>query len=133
MAQARVSFVPSFVNYSITIGEKKPDSVSTSASTSVSTMKAFNTSRTGKDRVSAPVKIEAMHFDDSTKSIKVFCSDGCLRECRINRLPSVEHGRALWRKLQAFGKAQQEVCFTAAGGFSPDKWFYTATDVSTVE
>lgn len=118
MAQARVSFVPSFVNYSITIGEKKPDSVST--------VQAFNTTRTGKDRTSKAVTIEAMHYDEATKSIKVFCSDGNLRECRVSRLPSVEHGRALWKKLQAFGKAQQEVCFTAAGGFSPDKWFYTA-------
>jgi len=125
MAQARVSFVPSFVNYAINIGEKKSDSVSTSVNTSVSTTKVFDTSRTGKDRVSAPVKIEAMHYDEATKSIKVFCSDGNLRECRVNRLPSVGHGRALWRKMQAFGKAQQEVCFTAAGGFSPDKWFYT--------
>ena len=129
MAQARVSFVPSFVNYAITIGEKKSDSVSTTKAGAV----AFDTSRTGKDRTSKAVTIEAMHYDEATKSIKVFCSDGCLRECRVNRLPSVEHGRALWRKLQAFGKAQQEVCFTAAGGFSPDKWFYTATDVSTVE
>ena len=111
MAQARVSFVPSFVNYAI--GEKKPEA------------KAFNTSRTGKDRVSAPVKIEAMHFDDSTKSIKVFCSDGNLRECRTARLPDLEAGRQLWRKLQKAGKEKQEVSFTAAGGFSPDKWFYT--------
>ena len=113
MAQARVSFVPSFVNYAMSIGEKKP------------TTKAFDTSRTGKDRMSKAVTIEAMHYDEQTKSIKVFCSDGCLRECRVSRLPSVEHGRALWRKLQAFVKAQQEVCFTAAGGFSPDKWFYS--------
>ena len=118
MAQARVSFVPSFVNYSITIGEKKPDSVST--------VKAFNTSRTGKDRVSAPVKIEAMHYDEATKSIKVFCSDGNLRECRVARLPTVEHGRALWRKLAKMGRDKQEVNFIAAGGFSPDKWFYNA-------
>ena len=113
MAQARVSFVPSFVNYAINIGENKPE------------VKAFDTSRAGKDRTSKAVTIEAMHYDEATKSIKVFCSDGNLRECRVNRLPSVEHGRALWRQLQAFSKAQQEVCFTSAGGFSPDKWFYT--------
>lgn len=114
MAQARVSFVPSFVNYAMNITNQP-----------VAQPKAFDTSRTGKDRVSAAVTIEAMHFDDATKSIKVFCSDGNLRECRVNRLPSIEHGRQLWRKLQAFGKTQQEVCFTAAGGFSPDKWFYS--------
>lgn len=88
-------------------------------------VKAFDTSRTGKERVSALVTIDAMHFDQATSSIKVFCSDGNLRECRVNRLPSVEHGRVLWRQLQAAGKAKQEVSFKAAGGFSPDKWFYS--------
>lgn len=113
MAQARVSFVPSFVNHAMSVGEmKKPE------------VKAFNTSRTGKDRVSAPVKIEAMHFDQATNSIKVFCSDGNLRECRTARLPDLEVGRQLWRKLQKAGKEKQEVSFVAAGGFSPDKWFY---------
>jgi len=113
MAQARVSFVPSFVNYAIAMGEQKKPEV-----------KAFNTSRTGKDRMSKAVTIEAMHFDDSTKSIKVFCSDGNLRECRTARLPDLEVGRQLWRKLQKVGKEKQEVSFVAAGGFSPDKWFY---------
>ena len=112
MAQARVSFVPSFVSYAMNV------------STPVAQPKAFTTSRTGKDRVSSAVTIEAMHFDDKTKSIKVFCSDGNLRECRVERLPSVEHGRTLWRKLQEVGKAKQEISFVAAGGFSPDKWFY---------
>jgi len=114
MAQARVSFVPSFVNYAMNIAATKSEP------------KAFDTSRKGQDRVSAPVTIEAMHFDDATKSIKVFCSDGNLRECRVQRLPSLEQGRVLWKQLQEFGKSQQAVRFTAAGGFSPDKWFYTA-------
>lgn len=113
MAQARVSFIPSFVNYA-------------TATKPVAQAKAFDTSRKGQDRMSAAVTIEAMHFDDVSKSIKVFCSDGNLRECRVNRLPSVEHGRALWKQLQSFGKAKQAIRFTAAGGFSPDKWFYTA-------
>ena len=113
MAQARVSFVPSFVNYAMNIASTKSEP------------KAFDTSRKGQDRVSAQVTIEAMHFDDTTKSIKVFCSDGNLRECRVQRLPSIEHGRVLWRKLQEIGKSKQAVSFKAAGGFSPDKWFYT--------
>jgi len=115
MAQARVSFVPSFVNFAMNIANQP-----------VAQPKAFDTSRKGQDRVSSAVTIEAMHFDDATKSIKVFCSDGNLRECRVNRLPSVEHGRVLWRQLQGLGKAKALVKFTAAGGFSPDKWFYTA-------
>jgi hypothetical protein len=110
MAQARVSFVPSFVSYAM----------------AAPAAKVFDTKRTGQDRVSNKTTIEAMHFDDATKSIKVFCADGFLRECRVARLPSLEHGRTLWRKLQEFGNAKAEVRFTAAGGFSPDKWFYTA-------
>jgi hypothetical protein len=87
--------------------------------------KAFDTSRVGKDRVSSLVKIEAMHYDEATSSIKVFGSDGNLRECRVARLPGgLAEGRVLWRKLQGIGKAGQEVMFVAAGGFSPDKWFY---------
>jgi len=112
MAQACVSFIPSFVSYATM---EKP----------VEQVKAFNTSRTGADKVSAPVLIEAMHYDDSAKSIKVFCSDGHLRECRVARLPSVEHGRTLWRQLQEIGKSKSQVQFKAAGGFSADKWFYT--------
>ena len=117
MAQARVSFVPSFVNYAIAIGEKKP--------VVEAGVTAFNTSRTGKDRTSKAVTIEAMHYDEATKSIKVFCSDGNLRECRTARLPDLEVGRQLWRKLQKAGKEKQEVSFVAAGGLSPDKWFYS--------
>jgi len=117
MAQARVSFAPSFVNYAMNITSTKSEPAERH--------KAFDTSRKGQDRVSKAVTIEAMHFDDTTKSIKVFCSDGNLRECRVRRLPSIEHGRALWRKLQEIGKSKQAVSFKAAGGFSPDKWFYS--------
>jgi hypothetical protein len=113
MAQSRVSFVPSFVNYVMNITATKSEP------------KAFDTRRTGKDRVSSEVTIEAMHFDDATRSIKVFCSDGNLRECRVQRLPSLEHGRTLWKRLQEIGKEKKSISFVAAGGFSPDKWFYT--------
>ena len=109
MAQARVSFIPSFVNYATA---EKP-------------AKAFDTSRTGQDRVSKPVTIDAMHYDQATSSIKVFCSDGNLRECRVQRLNGKEEaGRVLWKQLAAAGKAKSPVQFVAAGGFSPDKWFY---------
>ena len=111
---ARASFIPSFVNQAISFGAPKQEET-----------KAFNTTRTGRDRVSAKVTLQAMHFDEKSKSIKVFCSDGQLRECRVERLPSMETGRQLWRKLQEIGKNGTEVAFVAAGGFSPDKWFYT--------
>jgi len=111
------SFINQFVGQAVEFGNKKEATV------------AFTTSRSGKDRVSAPVTLEAMHFDDTTKSIKVFCSDGNLRECRVERLPSIEVGRKLWTKLQQIGEAKREVTFIAAGGFSPDKWFYTVEAV----
>ena len=105
-----VSFIPSFIAQ-VTQPKAAP-------------VVHFNTSRTGKDRMSAEVKVEYMHFDEVTKSIKVVGSDGNLRECRTERLPSLEHGRLLWKKLAKAGKEKATVQFVAAGGFSPDKWFY---------
>jgi hypothetical protein len=84
----------------------------------------FTTKRTGADRYSANVTIQAIHYDEAAKAIRVFGSDGMLRTCLINRLASIEDGRALWKALQQAGKEQTEVCFIAAGGFSPDRWFY---------
>jgi len=57
-------------------------------------------------------------------SLSVACSDGVSRVCRLDRLPSLEVGRALWRRLQAAGSAGSLVSFSAAGGFSPDRWFF---------
>jgi hypothetical protein len=113
MAASRASFIPSFVNGGFTFGSPTVD-------------KAFNTTRTGTDKRSAPVLLEAMHFDKKTQSIKAFCSDGNLRECRVERLPSIEAGRALWRQLADMGNKKEPITFIAAGGFSADKWFYTA-------
>ena len=120
MAASRASFIPSFVNAATTFnfGQKEQQVERT----------VFKTSRTGKDRVSAKVTITAMHFDQNSKSIKVFCSDGNLRECRVERLPSIEYGRALWRELQSIGNRGAELSFVAAGGFSPDKWFYAVQE-----
>ena len=116
MAATRASFIPSFTSFAMSYQSAIP---------TVET-KSFNTTRTGKDRVSNSVTIQAMHYDEVTKSIKVFGSDGHLRECRVERLPGgVEQGRQLWRELQAYGKAGTSLQFVAAGGFSPDRWFYS--------
>ena len=90
----------------------------------------FTTKRVVADRLSAAVTIKAMHFEDSTRSIKVFCSDGYTRECRVDRLTSVEHGRKLWKQMEETCKVGTQIRFKSAGGFDPNKWFY---DVSTVE
>lgn len=110
-ATKSVSFIPSFVSFATAPRIEAP-------------VKVFNTSRTGKDRMSSPVQVEYMHYDEVTKSIKVVGSDGNLRECRTERLPSLEHGRVLWKKLAQAGKNKTSIQFVAAGGFSPDKWFY---------
>jgi hypothetical protein len=85
----------------------------------------FKTTRTGADRYSEPVNITAMHFDTSRRAIQVFCSDGKTRVCLIDRLSSVEVGRGLWKQLSEKGNNNEQVTFVAAGGFSPDRWFYT--------
>jgi hypothetical protein len=84
----------------------------------------FKTKRTGADRLSAAVKMTACHFDDKAKAIRVFCDDGLVRQCNIDRLPSIEYARNLWKQIQSAGAAGVQVQFKAAGGFSPDKWFY---------
>jgi hypothetical protein len=87
-------------------------------------LKRFDTKRTGADRYSANVMIKALHYDESAKAIRVFCSDGMTRTCLVNRLASIEDGRTLWKALKEAGQNNEEVCFIAAGGFSPDRWFY---------
>ena len=89
-----------------------------------SKQQAFTTKRTGADRTSAVVNLKAMHYDEATKSIKVFCDDGKMRECRVARLTNEDAGRVLWKTLQQCGKDGIGVKFVAAGGFSPDRWFY---------
>ena len=84
----------------------------------------FRTSRTGADRLSKPVQLIACHFDEKARAIRVFCSDGLTRQCNIERLPSIEHARSLWKALQEAGKNNLPVKLVAAGGFSPDRWFY---------
>ena len=90
----------------------------------------FTTKRVVADRLSAGTTVKAMHFDETTRSIKVFCADGYTRECRVDRLSSVEHGRKLWTLMEEATKSGQALRFKSAGGFDPNKWFY---DVATVE
>jgi hypothetical protein len=86
---------------------------------------AFTTSRKGADRKSSPVTMLDARYEEATQSIKIFCSDGKLRECRVERLASKEVARELWTTIQKLGKAKAPVTFVAAGGFTPDRWFYT--------
>lgn len=85
---------------------------------------AFTTTRKGADRMSDAVTMLDARYEEETQTIKIFCTDGKLRECRVERLPSKDHAKALWKSIQQHGKAKTEVRFVAAGGFTPDRWFY---------
>jgi len=85
----------------------------------------FLTSRKGADRKSEPTLMLDARYDEETLSINVYCADGKLRTCRLDRLPDLEACRNLWMAIQKAGKAKKPVTFVAAGGFSPDRWFYT--------
>jgi len=76
------------------------------------------------DRLSSPVTLMALTFDEGNREIRVFASDSKMRRCKVDRLPSIEYARTLWTRLQKAGTAGKNVVFVAAGGFSPDTWFY---------
>lgn len=84
----------------------------------------FVTARPGAaDRLSSPTTMMAATFDEKTREIRVFCQDGHTRRCKVDRLPSINVARNLWKKLTKIG-GTKPVVFVAAGGFSPDVWFY---------
>ena len=88
------------------------------------TAPAFRTSRVGTYQKSFPTVINQIHYNKTEKTISAMCADGNTRVCRVARLPSLEAGRQLWSELMEAGKAQKEVVFVAAGGFSADRWFF---------
>jgi hypothetical protein len=102
--------------------------------------RTFNTVRTGADRTSVPVHMLTCYFDQKQREIKVMCNDGKLRTCKIDRLQDsnengqlvkgIDKARKLWKDIQEYGANKLPVQFTAAGGFSPDTWFYKVEPVS---
>lgn len=74
-------------------------------------------------KYSEPQKIVAIHYSDTTREIRVVGEDTNVRVCKIDRLPSIEFARELYSTLKTVKNAQVDICFMAAGNFSPDKWF----------
>lgn len=74
-------------------------------------------------KYSEPQQIVAVQYNDTTREIRVVGSDTNVRVCKIDRLPSIEFARELFVTLKAVKNAQTDVCFQAAGNFSPNKWF----------
>jgi hypothetical protein len=87
------------------------------------TFLTFNTA--AADRVSKAVLPVALHWDDTTRTIRVVCSDKSIRECRVDRLSTVAEGRSLWKSIKTAVELKEEIHFVAAGGFDPTRWFYT--------
>lgn len=104
--------------------------LSSMASALVSTPKAIpvafvTATPAAATKYSEPVSIVTVHYNDSTREIKAVGSDGNVRVCKIDRLESIEHGRQLWTLLKGVQHSEALVCFASAGGFNPDRWFYT--------
>jgi hypothetical protein len=88
----------------------------------------FQTSRSGPVRLSIPHTIISGTFDSTMREIQVFSEDGRIHRCKVDRLPDAEAGRTLWKKLVAAQKKGLEIRFKAAGGFSPETWFFDIVD-----
>ena len=76
------------------------------------------------DRLSGEVRINFLEYDEPTRTIVAIGTDGRKRQCRIDNFENTEVLRELTRKLQLAYDENQLVQFIAAGGNSPDIWFY---------
>jgi hypothetical protein len=82
------------------------------------------------DRYSDTVRIAGLSFDHGRRAIVALGSDGKTRLCLVDRLPSLEVGRGLWTQLATAANEGKDVQFIAAGGFSPDTWFYAINEMT---
>jgi hypothetical protein len=86
---------------------------------------AFSTNNPrGEDRMSDPVMIENLSFNETTRSIEVLCSDRRVRQCRVDRFKDDAKVKAISKNLQTAFNKRILVQFVAAGGNDPQVWFY---------
>lgn len=78
----------------------------------------------GADRVSLPVTIKELSFNETTRSIEATGSDNRKRQCRIDRIVDEAVLRQLTKDLQKSYDNQETIQFVAAGGNDPNVWFY---------
>jgi len=76
------------------------------------------------DRMSLPVQIIDLTFNEVTRSIEVTCSDKRKRQCRIDRLANDTMVEDLTVTLQYAFDRGDTVQFVAAGGADANVWFY---------
>jgi hypothetical protein len=98
--------------------------------TKTSTSKFLTNSPAEADRESLPVTIAQPMVDAARGAFVIKCSDrdnsgrNRVRTCLYHRLPSEAAIKALEKKLQSAFDKGTPVTFVAAGGNSPDVWFY---------
>ena len=74
-------------------------------------------------RYSEPMYIVAVHYDKTTNEIRAVGEDANVRVCKVGRM-DINEARKLWTRLQEAKASSTEIKFCAAGGFSPNKWFF---------
>jgi len=85
----------------------------------------FSTSTPNADiKKSEATTIVSIHYNATTREIRAVGDDGNVRICKVDRLPSIEHGRTLWKILVGAKNEGTIIQFMAAGGFNPNRWFY---------
>jgi hypothetical protein len=90
---------------------------------------AFSTyNPASEDRKSLPVQIVELAFNERTRSIEVTGSDNRKRQARVDRFANEADLKSLTKRLQSAYDKGTNVSFIAAGGFSPDVWFYNIVD-----
>ena len=78
----------------------------------------------GEDRVSLPVTLIELGYNETTRTIEATGSDKRKRQCRIDRIVNVEVLKQLTKDLQKAYDNQDTIQFVAAGGNDPNVWFY---------
>lgn len=82
----------------------------------------------GEDRVSLPVTITALSFNEQTRTIEATGSDNRKRQCRIDRITDQAVLKTLTKRLQSAYDKGTKVKFVAAGGNDPQVWFFSIID-----
>jgi hypothetical protein len=79
---------------------------------------------TQADRISNPVFIVNLEYNQATNTIIAEGSDNRKRRCQLNRITADGYAEKLCNALQRAYDYQFEVQFIAAGGNDPGVWFY---------
>ena len=118
---SNVSFAPRFSATNMTL---KGMTMNASPAVEAPVQTGFRTRYNTSDKLSAVTTVAGVSFNETTREILALGEDGRVRRCKIDRMPSLQDARNLWQQLVIAHNNDRPVQFVAAGGFSPDSWFY---------